>query len=492
MASLRLLVVLALCLGCRPMQDEVWIEHLEVSVDARAPDQGIHVREELVLEAPFGKDAFVTLEREAPLVPDRRLWQVGASEVALLDAAVFVDGEAWPHEVDVSWGQLQVEIHRVPVPGRGRTRVALELRLAPGEVDAPVGGRVLEWRDLEDGWNAPLRHAEVTFASRPPELSCIRSCTHYSYEMGGLGFRYLAGAGPGALKPPPTAEVSGGSVAWLLLPIGMIVGLGVTAMRRRRGRSRRTGVAIRYRPPPGFTPAELGALLGGDMDDGDLSATLLDLSRRGYLEIRELAPGTLPLQQGTKHGFRSLKPADGALKRHETLILEALFEDGDEVYTQRAREAIAAVRAQVRDAVQFQVSLLGRTRPTPRGVAGWGLGTPTVACFGGACIVAGFGWLSFACAFSLGLTTWLALTIVPRLPMRVPQHTSALEHAIGFRRFLERTEEDRLDRWRDLHGVALPAVLPFAVALGLSSRWEDAFAELHEPAAGERRTAQDD
>ena len=46
-------------------------------------------------------------------------------------------------------------------------------------------------------------------------------------------------------------------------------------------------IPVRYEPPEGMTPAEMGTVLDERVDMGDITATILDLAVRGYLQIEE-------------------------------------------------------------------------------------------------------------------------------------------------------------------------------------------------------------
>src|SRR5262249_45716581 len=71
---------------------------------------------------------------------------------------------------------------------------------------------------------------------------------------------------------------------WLLLPIATLIAM--ILMWRLLGRDAGPGheaVVVRYAPPAGLSPAEVGTVLDESADLSDLTATIVDLAVQGYL-----------------------------------------------------------------------------------------------------------------------------------------------------------------------------------------------------------------
>ncbi|HHX73798.1 MAG TPA: DUF2207 domain-containing protein, partial [Firmicutes bacterium] len=79
--------------------------------------------------------------------------------------------------------------------------------------------------------------------------------------------------------------------------------------------------------PADYTPAELGVLWRfGRTAPEDLTATLLDLARKGYLRIEEISKEKKGLLGGTKRDYKVIRTAkDGLLQGHEKNLLDFLF-----------------------------------------------------------------------------------------------------------------------------------------------------------------------
>jgi uncharacterized membrane protein YgcG len=106
-------------------------------------------------------------------------------------------------------------------------------------------------------------------------------------------------------------------------------------------------IVAEYDPPEDLRPAELGVVKDETADTLDVSATVVDLAVRGYLEITEV-PKSSWLGK-TDYELKRRKPADDALRAYEKELLDGLF---DPQYAASARSLASALRM-----------LSGRTEP---------------------------------------------------------------------------------------------------------------------------------
>jgi len=104
---------------------------------------------------------------------------------------------------------------------------------------------------------------------------------------------------------------------------------------RRSGRDPEGGgsVVVRYEPPSGLTPGEIGTLVDERVDLRDITATVVDLAVRGFLRIsNEKKSYMAGLFTVDDTAFELLAaPSGGSLTGHETLVLNALFSSGQQV-----------------------------------------------------------------------------------------------------------------------------------------------------------------
>ena len=183
----------------------------------------------------------------------------------------------------------------------------------------PTGERdAFRWNAIGTGWKIPIKRATVWLAL-PDELKG-RSDLNYDFFTGIWGSKHrnayadwngtegtLSVTTSGTLAPHEglTVEVSfpagaiaatahpsaGGMFAMTLTRMWawplMLLLLGLAWWHWHQvGRDPETGpVVVRYKPPKGLDAAEAGLLLDQSLDDADLTGSIVELARDGFLKI---------------------------------------------------------------------------------------------------------------------------------------------------------------------------------------------------------------
>jgi len=115
----------------------------------------------------------------------------------------------------------------------------------------------------------------------------------------------------------------------LFFAIPVFVFLRMFCLYWTRGRDpERDSASVQYGPPDDLTPGECGALLENAVAARNITATIVDLSVKGYLAIEQQDDSSLPAPKGCKNYiFHMLKaPSDwNSLKPHERAVLSAIF-----------------------------------------------------------------------------------------------------------------------------------------------------------------------
>jgi uncharacterized membrane protein YgcG len=300
------------------------------------------------------------------------------------------------------------------------------------------------------------------------------------------GLTLVVGLPKGVLRQPTPLERLAARArdlpsAWLLLPLA--TGAAMLASWRAWGSDPRArdAVPVRYEPPDGMRPAEVGTVYDESADVDDITSTVLDLAVRGHLEIEE--------QEGTSYLFLSSR--DYALRRtgadpaglvaHESALLEALFgAAGTEVRVSELRNRFYRELPAVRDALYRRVVREDGYFPTsPRRVrrlwAGAGL---AVGGLLGALPLATQRF-AFDPALAFLLCGAVVLSFARIMPRRTRRGRRAYQEILGFKEFLERVDADRLERTGGRSAGRFEAVLPYAIVLGVADAWADAFRDVY-------------
>lgn len=89
------------------------------------------------------------------------------------------------------------------------------------------------------------------------------------------------------------------------------------------GREPRFVSTIEFYPPDGMTPAEMGYLIDGSIDDKDILSMIVYYANKGYMMIEDNGP------KGFK--FKKIRDIDKEEKRFSKIFFEAIFSESDEV-----------------------------------------------------------------------------------------------------------------------------------------------------------------
>jgi hypothetical protein len=233
--------------------------------------------------------------------------------------------------------------------------------------------------------------------------------------------------------------------------------------------------AIEYTPPEGLRPGQVGTLLDEVAHPLDVTATIIDLAARGHLRIEEI-PKEGWFGKPDWRLTRLAAPDDKVpVLEYERLLLDGLFEDGDEVTLSSLKQKFATRLGKVQDALYADA--VGRA---------WFTSSPQQTRQRWLWIA--LGALAASGALVFIAARWTTLGIVPlplvagalallgmhsRMPSRTAEGTAAYRRTLGFRQFIE-TAETRRSEFAEQAGLFYE-YLPFAIVFGAVDKWAEAF-----------------
>lgn len=259
------------------------------------------------------------------------------------------------------------------------------------------------------------------------------------------------------------------SLLWLVL----------SWIRYRVARSRQTIVPA-YEPPDKLMPAELGYLTDNRSNMTEVTATLIDLAVRGWLNIEQTAPKKLL----TKAKYRLTKQKEGkGLQNYEQELFNALFASGKSITLDELdRTKMATATSRFRDQLKSTLDAKGYYAKPARHHrwlkgAPWIIGSVVWLAVLVIHLVAGTG--GGAILWNMVATTagLIALGYVILRKRSTAAGVSEWAEVEGFKWWLSMTEKERLkftdapERTPKLFSAMLPA----AVALGVEKQWAKQF-----------------
>jgi len=244
----------------------------------------------------------------------------------------------------------------------------------------------------------------------------------------------------------------------------------------RRGRDEPSQVYAKYvsDPPSDLSPGLVGALIDERVDTKEVMATVIDLARRGYLEMTEGGKGS----SGTT--FTRAKDFD-SLHGYERVVADAMFDSAhpDAVTTAQLKNRFYVHVGPIVSQIYEEVTKAGYFNRNPAktrkswfaygfifigiAVLCWWILPKTK--------VDGWGYLVAGAIFS-AIIFWI---FSKRMPGRTAKGSSEQRKWEAFRNYLQ-----DLTRFQDMEAAKekYEACLPYAIALGVEKQWTRRFDDM--------------
>lgn len=269
-----------------------------------------------------------------------------------------------------------------------------------------------------------------------------------------------------------------------VLPV--IVLLGMILIWRKRGRDDPTAKYASYitEPPSDLAPGLAGALVDEKVDTKEVIATIIDLARRGYLEMTDSKDeGAMAFLGRTETTFTRLKPLD-ELQGYEASVANALFDSShtDVVTTSQLRNHFSESLSDIVNQICCETVTAGLFDDNPKKVRarwlGYGIGLGVVLGLITFALykldIANWGW------FVLGsiLSVIIVLAFAPFMPRRTHKGAQEQRKWEAFHNYLR-----DLTRFQDMSSAqeTFERYLPYAVAFGVEKEWTRRFEGLSVP-----------
>jgi len=234
---------------------------------------------------------------------------------------------------------------------------------------------------------------------------------------------------------------------------------------------------VRYEPPKGFTPAEVGTLIDDKVDLKDIVATILDLAERGYIKIIKDVEKKFFISK-TKICFERLKDSDRELKPHELTVLNGLFQAGSKkVCLEDLKNRFYIYVDSFKEYMYRNLSDKNHLYTVNPETIRKGF-RYTAYMF----VIFGIFWLiinNFNVMTSIGagsiISGLLILLFANIMPQKTHEGSKIYRQILGFKEFIEKVETDRLKRFAEKDPQIFGKILPYAVALGIEDKWAQKF-----------------
>jgi uncharacterized membrane protein len=238
-------------------------------------------------------------------------------------------------------------------------------------------------------------------------------------------------------------------------------------------------VAPMYEPPPGMSPAEVGALIGDTIQPRDITSTIVDLAVRGYVKIEETVDTNLLIFHSKDYIFHLVKPVSEwqRLAPHERVMLENIFAGGQQTNLSSLKNRFYTAIPVIQKDIKAELKNKGMYLLDPDSANAYNLGAVIVITapflllqFSGYKPVFNSVVLLIGCGVIGAVIWWL---FARAMSAKTVQGGRTRVAVLGFQEFMNRVDADRLKR---MPPDTFEKYLPYAMALGVEHHWAQAFA----------------
>lgn len=312
-------------------------------------------------------------------------------------------------------------------------------------------------------------------------VQATKDSTAQFNEVGGKPLTIVVGWPKGIVAPPTASQVVEDWLAdnWIVFfPIIVFIVMFLLWFKKGRDPKVQGPMVVQYEPPDGVNPAEMELLFSEKIDNAGLTATIVHLAIKGYLNIIE-SPSTNIIIPSSSYSFelKKVAPGDGSLADYELLILSGIFGAGasvgsvvdvadlkNEFYTTAAAAKKQMAEAAVRRGWFAKSPVIVRSVYFGIGVA------YTVAAFW---LMRGFMANGTTSAVSLLLPGAIVMFFGYFMPARTVKGTAAYAQALGFKEYLSKAEKYKL-QWEEKENI-FETFLPYAMVFGVVDKWARIF-----------------
>lgn len=259
---------------------------------------------------------------------------------------------------------------------------------------------------------------------------------------------------------------------WFIIPLAAFAFLFWLWWTRGRDPRVKETIIPQYEPPEGMSPAEMGIVVHERLHSKDISATLIDLTCRGYLKIieNEKSPKDYILQKQSK-------TFDGTiLKPHEQLVLAGVFGTYEEINLKDLKDKFYANIPEIKKAIFNKVTQDGYFKRNPNTII---MKYLVLGIF----IVAASFPISFlrfipiTGFFALLVTGVITIIFGRFMPCKTQKGADAKWHAIGFKDYLQVAEKFRLES--NVDPKIFDKYLSYAIIFNVATKWAERFSDIY-------------
>jgi uncharacterized membrane protein len=270
----------------------------------------------------------------------------------------------------------------------------------------------------------------------------------------------------------------------IFLPLLTFLGLFFYWRKNGRDPQGRGTIIAEYEPPKGATPADAELLPKERIEIKAITATIIDLARRGFFTIKEIETKKLGVFKSKDWELeRTEKLLEGeGIEVYEKDLIEGLFKGEGSVKLSALKNRTSTPKV----IEEFKKSVIDRAvqnkyfPSSPTEVKAKFSGVGAVIIFLVIFIFRPSGFLNFSSIILTGILFIIFSFAMPRLTLLGKEMEEKL---LGFKEFLSKTERDRVKFHfsPQANPEKFADYLPYAIVFGVEKQWAELFQGIEIP-----------
>lgn len=286
---------------------------------------------------------------------------------------------------------------------------------------------------------------------------------------------------PGMVSPPsPMNQIIWWFKTWVLAFVIPVVTFALLLWQwyLTGGRVEQSKTIVPQRSPPkDLTPSEVGTLVHGHFDLKDVVSMLFDLACRGHFKIREAKKEDYQFLSSRDYEFIKLPNAqkESNLTVHEQQFMQRLFFPNlDSVRLSDLRGTFSSSLPDIGNGIYQSLMKRKYFKGSPQTVR---ISYMLVSLL---LSLLGVFFLLNDPPVGIGLlvSTVVVLLMAPFMSAKTVSGTDVLRDCLGFKRFVEMSEKDRVAKLAQDDANIFSKLLPYAMVLDAEQSWAENFRDL--------------
>ncbi len=308
---------------------------------------------------------------------------------------------------------------------------------------------------------------------------------------------FVASFKPGYFHPSTWYETLGEygkQIAAIVVPIVLLGGSGFIYWWRNGRDPKGRGVIVpQYEAPDGLKPLQVDGLVDFNAGTTGITATIIDLAIRGYIQIVETKENKKLRKDTLTYSLKLLKSDFTGLDENEQALLTALFTTaaaGETVDVSKQKSKLYTTVSVLQSNVKKELQAGGyfRSKTVVPGAPKKHTGLKIL--LGIVALVFVFGWAGPLVIAGIVIGGFIGVMFLIAMDARTEKGVAAKEHVEGLKLYLNVAEKDRLQKLQSpdaKYASKAPKktvelfekLLPYAMVLGVEKGWAEQFKDLY-------------